>query len=247
LDLIEQIGAFLGLAAFIGLAVLVLLYFQQARDVRRLREWAGRAPERAEAAAEEAAATAAKEAGIAPGEEEEGPRPEAPLRERLASRIPAPGSVRDRLPETPYLIAIAAAVVVVAVVAVTGAFGLIGGADENKGPGGGGQIAPKDVDVAVLNGTGVGGAPGVPGLAEEVGKDVEAADYKVVQIADAGQSFAESLIMYKPDDRATAEQVESDLKKTLGQTKLQRMTPEIKALAKDAPVAVVIGADDSQI
>jgi LytR cell envelope-related transcriptional attenuator len=247
-DLIEQIGAFLGLAAFIGLAVLVLLYFQQARDVRRLREWAGRAPERAEAAAEEAAATAAKEAGIAPPvEEEEGPSPEAPLRERLASRIPAPGTVRDRLPEPPYLIAIAAAVVVAAVVVVTGAFGLIGGADENKGPGGGGQIAPKDVDVAVLNGNGVGGAPGVPGLAEEVGKDVEAADYKVVQIADAGQSFAESLIMYQPDDRATAEQVESDLKKTLGQTKLQRMTPEIKALAKDALVAVVIGADDSQI
>ena len=39
-----------GLAAFLGLAVLALLYFSQARDVRRLREWAGRAPERAGAA-----------------------------------------------------------------------------------------------------------------------------------------------------------------------------------------------------
>jgi hypothetical protein len=35
------------LAAIPGLAVLSALYFSQARDVRRLREWAGRAPERA--------------------------------------------------------------------------------------------------------------------------------------------------------------------------------------------------------
>jgi hypothetical protein len=34
------------LAAIVGLAVLSALYFSQARDVKRLREWAGRAPER---------------------------------------------------------------------------------------------------------------------------------------------------------------------------------------------------------
>ena len=45
--LIEQIGSYAGLAAIPGLAVLAALYFSQARDVRRLREWAGRAPERA--------------------------------------------------------------------------------------------------------------------------------------------------------------------------------------------------------
>jgi hypothetical protein len=45
--LIEQVGAYAGLAAIPGLAVLSALYFSQARDVRRLREWAGRAPERA--------------------------------------------------------------------------------------------------------------------------------------------------------------------------------------------------------
>ena len=73
MDLIEQIGALLGLAAFLGLAVLVLLYFQQARDVRRLREWAGRAPERAEAAAEEAVAAAAEEAGLEPEEDAAAP------------------------------------------------------------------------------------------------------------------------------------------------------------------------------
>ncbi|MFL5845577.1 MAG: hypothetical protein ACJ762_12875, partial [Solirubrobacteraceae bacterium] len=43
---IEQVGAICGFAAIVGLAVLSLLYFAQSREVKRLREWAGRAPER---------------------------------------------------------------------------------------------------------------------------------------------------------------------------------------------------------
>src|ERR1700709_1924159 len=43
----EKYGSYVGIAAFFGLAVLSLLYFAQAREVKRLREWAGRAPERA--------------------------------------------------------------------------------------------------------------------------------------------------------------------------------------------------------
>src|SRR6476620_9824931 len=45
---IEKYGAYAGLVAIPGLAVLSLLYFAQAREVKRLREWAGRAPERAQ-------------------------------------------------------------------------------------------------------------------------------------------------------------------------------------------------------
>ena len=44
---VEQIGSYAGFVAVVGLAVLSALYISQARDVRRLREWAGRAPERA--------------------------------------------------------------------------------------------------------------------------------------------------------------------------------------------------------
>ena len=47
MHLIQEIGSYAGLAAIPGIAVLSALYFSQARDVRRLREWAGRAPERA--------------------------------------------------------------------------------------------------------------------------------------------------------------------------------------------------------
>ncbi len=45
-EIVTNVGAFAGFAAVVGLAVLAMLYFSQARDVRRLREWAGRAPER---------------------------------------------------------------------------------------------------------------------------------------------------------------------------------------------------------
>lgn len=46
MEILQEIGAYAGLAAIVGLALLSALYFSQARDVRRLREWAGRAPER---------------------------------------------------------------------------------------------------------------------------------------------------------------------------------------------------------
>ena len=46
MELVREIGAGAGFAAFFGLAVLSAAYFSQARDVKRLREWAGRAPER---------------------------------------------------------------------------------------------------------------------------------------------------------------------------------------------------------
>lgn len=46
MEVIQLIGAYAGLAAVVGLGVLSALYFSQARDLKRLREWAGRAPER---------------------------------------------------------------------------------------------------------------------------------------------------------------------------------------------------------
>jgi hypothetical protein len=60
-DQVEKYGSYVGIAAFFGLAILSLLYFAQAREVKRLREWAGRAPERAREV-EEAALAAAEAA-----------------------------------------------------------------------------------------------------------------------------------------------------------------------------------------
>ena len=46
-DQVEKYGVYVGVASFFGLALLSVLYFSQARELKRLREWAGRAPERA--------------------------------------------------------------------------------------------------------------------------------------------------------------------------------------------------------
>ena len=70
---IKNVGAYAGLASILGLAVLSLLYFGQARELKRLRDWAGRAPERTAELQEQAdAATAAAaqrrpDAAAAPG------------------------------------------------------------------------------------------------------------------------------------------------------------------------------------
>ena len=42
-----KVGAIAAFAALLGIAMLSLLVFSQAREIKRLREWAGRAPERA--------------------------------------------------------------------------------------------------------------------------------------------------------------------------------------------------------
>ena len=44
---VQEYGGWAGFAAVLGLGVLSMLYFAQSREVKRLREWAGRAPERA--------------------------------------------------------------------------------------------------------------------------------------------------------------------------------------------------------
>jgi hypothetical protein len=65
-DKIDQYGAYAGFASVLGLAVLSLLYFAQAREVKRLREWAGRSPERAAEVQERAVAAAQQRAIVAP-------------------------------------------------------------------------------------------------------------------------------------------------------------------------------------
>ena len=117
-DLIERIGPFLGIAAFLGLSILAFLIFQQAREVRRLREWAGRAPER-KSEADEAVAAAAE----ARGDQDEEPEAEEPASEREPSRFHRVrewgarryAAVDRRLPVDPrYLLAVLAAAVVAA-------------------------------------------------------------------------------------------------------------------------------------
>src|SRR3954463_8953916 len=84
-DQVEKYGAYVGIAAFFGLAILSLLYFAQAREVKRLREWAGRAPEGA-AELEQAVLEHAEEVRRVPATPVPAPQPVAqPLSPSVAA------------------------------------------------------------------------------------------------------------------------------------------------------------------
>jgi hypothetical protein len=261
-DLIEKIGPFLGIAAFLGLAILAFLIIQQAREVRRLREWAGRAPERAEEAADAslAAAEARGEAVEDPAAAQEPGRLGvwwAGVRERAAPRY---AELDRRMPVDPrYLLAVLAALAVAAGV-LTGGFGLFGGDGGGSDGGGKGAKHEKKVEVAVLNATQeedtVTGEPiaGVQGLAKKVAdKVVKPAGYKPGAQADATSGLNETVIMFdagKGGEKASANENEAArlvdaVADKLGTVNVVPMTDEVRQLAGGAPLALVIGADDA--
>ncbi len=87
MEIVQEIGSYAGFAAIIGLAVLSALYFSQARDVRRLRDWAGRAPERTSEPAAQPTRVVARPVPKAPGTG--GASPGAPG----GAQTPAPAAV----------------------------------------------------------------------------------------------------------------------------------------------------------
>ena len=91
METIQLIGAYAGFAAVIGLAVLSALYFSQARDLRRLREWAGRAPDRP---APPRSAAEARAVGARPEQESQVSGSAAGAGEALAGQGTAAGSAR---------------------------------------------------------------------------------------------------------------------------------------------------------
>ncbi|HWH96229.1 MAG TPA: LytR C-terminal domain-containing protein [Baekduia sp.] len=77
LAIVQELGAVAGLASVMGLVVLLALYVSHARDVKRLRDWAGAAPE-------------GLGPGIAlPGRRADVPRPSEPQIVTAASGAPA--------------------------------------------------------------------------------------------------------------------------------------------------------------
>jgi hypothetical protein len=257
---LEEIGALLGFAAFIGLAVLIFLTFQQARHLRRLRDWAGRAPERAAAIASRIEDGRDEETRVDESFEEEGAEDRGPgrlerLREGFAARFAA---VDRRSPIDPRLIAVGLVAVVAGVALATSGFGLFGEttdgsngqrAERGEGRNGDGGDRPRrsrPTGVAVLNGTAPPGGTGVPGIAERVGAEVEAADFRVTAVGNAG-SHPTSVVMYTEDGADDAERLAEALSTLLGTLAVEPMTSEIEAVADGADVALVVGQDDAGI
>ena len=86
-----KVGAIAAFAALVGIAILSLLFFAQARELKRLREWAGRAPERAAELEQRASPVAAARVPPRPGTQQVRPIPRAaPINARPITEAPLP-------------------------------------------------------------------------------------------------------------------------------------------------------------
>jgi len=250
---IEQIGAFAGLAAFLGLAILALLSFTHGRDIRRLREWAGSAPERDAERKEQTSTIAAQRAeelralqeartadhqAVSSREARRQRREEGQPGESRGARLRQRFSGLGEVASNP--LALVALFLVMVVVVGGGAYLLISGSDSSSNGQDSKQAAakvkPSEIEVTVLNGT------AVPGLAATFGDEVEAKGFKLGAVTNSSASFAESVVMFKRGHKPEARKVAKQLKIA----KLQLMSGEIESVSAGAAVAVVVGEDNAE-
>lgn len=262
MELIKEIGAFAGLVAFLGLALLAMLSFAQGRDIRRLREWAGSAPERDAERKDSTSAAAAERAEEMRKLEEardaerraadlrehrrerrEAGLPELTRSERLRERFSrdgegasAGGGLRARLGDPRYLVGVF--LVLVLVVGGVG-YAMTRGGDEGSDGRSAKQashsLKPSEIEVTVLNGT------AVEGLAGTYGNMVERRGYQLGAVTNSRSSFAESVVMFQRGEGAAAHRVADSLEIS----RVQSMTSEVASLSAGAPVAVVVGEDNA--
>ncbi|HVY79252.1 MAG TPA: LytR C-terminal domain-containing protein [Solirubrobacterales bacterium] len=253
MELIKEIGAFAGLAAFLGLAVLAMLAFSQGRDLRRLREWAGSAPERDSERKDATSAAAAKRAeelraleeartaerGAVEQREERRRRREAGLPEQTRGERLRGGlsSFGARLAEPRYLVLVFVLVLVVAGGAV---YLVTQGSDSADGKGDGKaksakSVKPSEIEVTVLNGT------AVPGLAAEFGDKVEGKGFQLGAVTNSSTSFSDSVVMFERGHAPEARKVA----RALGISEVRLMTADISSVSDGAPVSVIVGEDNA--
>ena len=256
--LVREIGAAAGLAAFVGLAVLSALHFSQARDMKRLREWARRAPERSGPGVTAVPGRVASPAGasgpppVAPQPVRRTPSPQRPITSPAASGAVLPPrrsqSWYSRI-GTRYVAVALVGLLVLGGAAAYGVTELTGddGGDNsgnaqanndnglpNKPKRDGAAVKPGNVTVAVLNGT------TVPGLAAALRDQIAAAGFKKGTINTfSDQQLAESVVQYTPGHQAEAEAVS----RKVGVGQREPVTDNSRALAGDATVIVIAGAD----
>ena len=259
LHTIERIGSFAGLASFLGLAIYALLLFAHGRDIRRLRDWAGSAPEReAERMAQTQTIAAQRAEELRELEEsrtaehdaieqrevrrrrrEEG-LPELTRGERIRERFSGFGESLSR----PALLAVLFVVFVLVVGGVAYAVLNNGGGETAKGGGHGNQkgkaaskkkVPAGEIEVAVLNGT------ASSGLAATWGGKVEEKGFELGAVTNTESEFEESVVMFKPGREPEAKEVA----KRLSIAKVQPMVSEVAAVSGGANVSVVVGEDNA--
>jgi len=262
LHTIERIGSFAGLASFLGLAIYALLLFAHGRDIRRLRDWAGSAPEReaermaqtqtiaaqrAEELRELEESRTAEHAAIEQREvrrqrREEG-LPELTRGERFRERFSGFGESLSR----PALLIVLFIVFVlvaggVAYAVLSNGSGSSNGAKTSSHGNQKGKTAskakaiqPAEIEVAVLNGT------ASEGLAATWGGKVEEQGFELGAVTNTESEFEDSVVMFKPGREPEAKVVA----KRLSISKVQPMISEVAEVSGGANVSVVVGEDNA--
>src|SRR5829696_3960990 len=262
-SILKDVGAVAGLASCVGLALLALLYFAQARDLRRMRENAdflveGRSEDGQTVAPAERTATAvaanepekaaAAAAATAPNEAEAFRRAElarqaAERRKRFEQRRRRPngGGERPRWLSEPLTMAvIALGVLLVAAGVVFGVSKITGGDSDSTTPEAGktgkGPCPPGQTRVAVLNGT------ATPGLAAQSAAQLKQGQYKVGPVGNTSTPFGTSVVMYDAS-QDQGQPCAPVIAQVVGISKTQAMDGEVRQAAEGDPVAVVLGDD----
>ena len=263
LHTIERIGSFAGLASFLGLAIYALLLFAHGRDIRRLRDWAGSAPEReADRMAQTQTIAAQRAEELRELEEsrtaehdaiemretrrqrrEEG-LPELTRGERFRERFSGFGESLSR----PALLIVLFVVFVLVVGGVAYAVLNSGGSSNGGGAKTGSResqkgkttakakaVQPSEIEVAVLNGT------ASEGLAATWGGKVEEQGFELGAVTNTESEFEDSVVMFKPGREPEAKVVA----KRLSISKVQPMISEVAEVSGGANVSVVVGADNA--
>jgi hypothetical protein len=263
LHTVERIGSFAGLASFLGLAVFALLLFAHGRDIRRLRDWAGSAPEREQERMEATQNIAAQRAeelreleesrtaehdAIADREQrrqrrEEG-LPEQTRGERFRERFSGFGESLSRPALLGVLFVVFLLVAGGVVYAVTNTGSSSGDSKTGKGNGKGegngkkataAKIKPGEIEVAVLNGT------SVTGLAASWGDKIEKKGFELGAVTNTNSTFEESVVMFEPGAKPEAKEVAERLKIE----NVEPMIPEVAEVSNEAKVSVVVGEDNA--
>jgi hypothetical protein len=260
-SILKDVGAVAGLASFLGLALLALLYFAQARDLRRLRENAdflveGRSEDGAQVTSADRAATAvaarkpeeaaAAAAATAPNEAEAYRRAElarqaAERRKRFEQRRRRPSDGRERPAWLSDWKSVAAIALIGLIVLAGVAFGvskLVGGSSDSTTTQAGktkGPCPPGQTRVAVLNGT------PTPGLAADFAGPLKDKGYKTSPVGNTDSPFSTSVVMYDPQQQGR--ECAAVISKIVDIPKQQPMEDEVRVASEGDPVAVVLGDD----
>ena len=237
--MIETVGAFAGIAAILGVAVLSMLVIAQARDLRRLREWAGGAPER-DAELKEVSEVVAEERS-------EELKLIAEREERRSRRFDegTGDSFWHRLGRSGQVMVVLAAVIIVGAAAAwiinsqSGDSSTAGGGGGGDGKQSAGKVSPGSVEVAVLNGT--GGAEA--GLAAEYADFLESEGFSIGVTADAPETYTDSVVFFPKGEARAARKVAAAI--DVSSTEL--VPASVAELAPGATAIAVIGTNRSDL